>query len=40
VPVAVAISEAVAMAKELSTDDSPAFVNGLLGRIAEIRHTL
>jgi N utilization substance protein B len=40
VPEAVAISEAVALAKELSTDDSPAFINGLLGRIAEIRHTL
>jgi len=34
VPAAVAISEAVAMARELSTDDSPAFVNGLLARIA------
>ncbi len=40
VPEAVTISEAVALAKDLSTDDSPAFINGLLGRIAEIRHTL
>ena len=32
---AVAISEAVALADELSTDDSPRFLNGLLGRIAE-----
>ena len=32
---AVAISEAVELARELSTDDSPRFVNGLLGRIAE-----
>ena len=31
----VAISEAVELAEELSTDDSPRFVNGLLGRIAE-----
>ncbi len=31
---AVAISEAVALAEELSTDDSPRFVNGLLDRIA------
>ena len=31
----VAISEAVELAGELSTDDSPRFVNGLLGRIAE-----
>jgi|SRR3954451_15076195 N utilization substance protein B len=31
---AVAIDEAVELAKELSTDDSPTFVNGVLGRIA------
>ena len=31
---AVAISEAVELAGELSTDGSPRFVNGLLGRIA------
>ena len=31
----VAISEAVELAKALSTDDSPRFLNGLLGRIAE-----
>jgi N utilization substance protein B len=31
----VAISEAVELAEQLSTDDSPRFVNGLLGRIAE-----
>lgn len=31
----VAISEAVELAKSLSTDDSPRFLNGLLGRIAE-----
>jgi N utilization substance protein B len=40
VPDAVAISEAVAMAGELSTDDSPAFVNGLLGRLLELKPTL
>jgi N utilization substance protein B len=34
VPTAVAIDEAVRLAKELSTDDSPAFVNGVLGAIA------
>jgi N utilization substance protein B len=33
VPVGVAIDEAVEMAKELSTDDSPKFVNGLLTAI-------
>ncbi|HEY9349173.1 MAG TPA: transcription antitermination factor NusB [Acidothermales bacterium] len=40
VPDAVAISEAVSLARELSTDDSPAFVNGLLGRILELKPTL
>ena len=35
VPVAVAINEAVELAKAFSTDDSGRFVNGLLGRIAE-----
>ncbi|WP_203783725.1 transcription antitermination factor NusB [Asanoa ferruginea] len=32
---AVAISEAVELARQMSTDDSPRFLNGLLGRIAE-----
>jgi N utilization substance protein B len=32
---AVAISEAVELARDLSTDDSPRFLNGVLGRIAE-----
>jgi N utilization substance protein B len=31
---AVAISEAVALAEEFSTGESPRFLNGLLGRIA------
>ena len=35
IPVAVAINEAVELAKSLSTDDSGRFVNGLLGKIAE-----
>jgi transcription antitermination protein NusB len=34
VPTAVAIDEAVELAKELSTDDSGRFVNGLLARVA------
>jgi N utilization substance protein B len=33
VPDAVAIDEAVELAKSLSTDESPKFVNGILGRI-------
>lgn len=32
----VIVDEAVELAKELSTDDSPAFVNGVLARIAEL----
>jgi N utilization substance protein B len=40
VPDAVAISEAVSLAHELSTDDSPAFVNGLLSRIVELKPTI
>lgn len=35
VPVAVAINEAVELAKSFSTEDSGRFVNGLLGRIVE-----
>lgn len=34
VPSAVAIDEAVELVKALSTDDSPKFVNGVLGRIS------
>jgi N utilization substance protein B len=34
VPDGVAVNEAVELAKELSTDDSGAFVNGLLSRIS------
>ena len=40
VPPGVAISEAVHLAHELSTDESPRFVNGLLARVAERRPTL
>ncbi|WP_077487866.1 transcription antitermination factor NusB [Sinomonas mesophila] len=40
VPDGVAVSEAVALARTLSTDDSPAFVNGLLGRIQQLKPTL
>nr|WP_051988764.1 transcription antitermination factor NusB [Kineosphaera limosa] len=36
VPAGVAISESVELAKALSTDDSPTFVNGLLSRIAQV----
>ena len=40
VPPEVAISEAVHLASELSTDESPRFVNGLLARVAQRRPTL
>ncbi|MCU1613924.1 MAG: nusB [Frankiales bacterium] len=37
VPDPVAIDEAVELAKALSTDDSPAFINGVLGAIADAK---
>jgi N utilization substance protein B len=40
VPDAVAINEAVALAKDLSTDESPKFVNGLLGRLQLLKAEL
>jgi N utilization substance protein B len=40
VPDAVAISEAVNLVRDLSTDESPAFVNGVLGQIARDRESL
>lgn len=40
VPDAVAIDEAVELSRSLSTDDSPSFVNGMLGRIVELKPTI
>jgi len=40
VPDAVAVSEAVGLAGELSTDESPSFVNGLLSKIVELKPSL
>ena len=40
VPDAVAISEAVVAARDLSTDGSPSFVNGLLARLLELKPEL
>ena len=40
IPDGVAISEAVLLVRDLSTDASPAFVNGLLARIAELKPSL
>ena len=35
VPVGVAINEAVELAKQYGQDDSPAFINGILGKAAK-----
>ncbi|MFC4907903.1 transcription antitermination factor NusB [Actinomadura gamaensis] len=40
VPDGVAVSEAVSLATELSTDESPRFVNGLLARIQQLKPSL
>ncbi|MGF7238175.1 MAG: transcription antitermination factor NusB [Frankia sp.] len=40
VPDRVAIDEAVELAKGLSTDESPGFVNGILGRLLELKPDL
>ena len=40
IPDGVAIAEAVGVAKELSTDESPNFVSGLLSRMLENKSTL
>ena len=40
VPDTVAVSEALHLVQDLSTDDSPAFVNGLLGAVMKDRASL
>ncbi|WP_144931840.1 transcription antitermination factor NusB [Kocuria marina] len=40
IPDGVAVAEAVAVARQLSTDDSPRFVNGLLGRLQKVKLSL
>jgi N utilization substance protein B len=40
VPDGVAVSEAVALATDLSTDESPRFVNGLLSRLQQLKPSL
>jgi N utilization substance protein B len=40
VPDAVVIDEAVTLAGSLSTDESPRFVNGILGRLLQVKPTL
>ncbi|HEY3869281.1 MAG TPA: transcription antitermination factor NusB [Actinocrinis sp.] len=40
VPEVVAIDEAVGLAQQMSTEESPQFVNGLLDRLRELKPTL
>jgi N utilization substance protein B len=40
VPDAVVVSEAVELASSLSTDESPAFINGLLARLLSLKPSL
>jgi transcription antitermination protein NusB len=40
VPDGVAISEAVQLARDLSTDASPAFINGILARLMDLKPSL
>ncbi|MBM9458823.1 transcription antitermination factor NusB [Nocardioides sp. zg-536] len=40
VPDTVAVTEAMNLVRELSTDESPAFVNGVLGAIQRAKDTL
>jgi N utilization substance protein B len=40
VPDAVAVSEAMALVRDLSTDESPSFVNGILGNIVRDKAVL
>jgi N utilization substance protein B len=40
VPGPVAVSEAVALAQDLSTDESPGFVNGILGAVLRNKASL
>lgn len=40
VPDPVAVSEAVNLARDLSTEESPAFINGLLAKLIQLKPTL
>ncbi len=40
IPDTVAVSEAMALVRQLSTDDSPVFVNGILGALQRDKETL
>lgn len=36
IPIGVAINEAVELAKKFSSDEAPAFINGVLGKVAQM----
>ncbi|GAA1804281.1 transcription antitermination factor NusB [Nesterenkonia flava] len=40
IPDGVAVAEAMALVRQLSTEESPKFVNGVLGRIQQLKSTL
>lgn len=40
IPDSVAVSEAVNLARQFSTEESPRFVNGVLGRLQKLKPTL
>lgn len=40
IPSEVVLDESTSMVRELSTDESPNFVNGLLGRVVQVLPTL
>lgn len=40
IPDGVAVAEAVTLVRQLSTEESPRFVNGVLGRIQKLKPTL
>ncbi len=40
IPMQVAADEAIELAKSLSTDDSSAYINGVIGRIIKIKDSI
>ncbi len=40
IPDGVAVAEAVALVRQMSTNESPQFVNGLLGRLQQLKPSL
>jgi N utilization substance protein B len=40
IPVEVCIDEAVELAKSLSTEESSAYINGVLGRVVKIKDSI